>query len=426
MSSPAGRTWAGTHSFAATQLVTATSVEQVQDAVRGRLGRVRALGTRHSFHDLADTDGTLITVTEVDPAPVLDEAAGTVTAGAGIRYGDLALWLEQRGWALHNVGSLPHISIGGATATGTHGSGDELGTLSTAVRGIEYVGADGTVRRVTADDRDFAGHVVHLGAYGIVTRLTLAIEPTFDVRQDVYSGVPWDTVLDDLDGVTGSAYSVSIFARWTDDRVAVIRKTRMGAAAEPDLPEEWRGGSRLTAPMIIDADNWTEQGGLPGPWLHRLPHFRLDATPSVGDEIQTEYFVARQHGAPALHAVRRLAERIDPHLVVTELRTMSADDLWLSGAYDRETLAIHFTWLPHPDAVAALLPAIESALEPFGARPHWGKWHRFDAERLAAVHPRIDEARELFERLDPAGVFSNAHLECLGVRRPLTGATTLV
>ena len=416
MNSPAGQTWAGTHTFAAPRLVNATTIEQVQDAVRGRAGRVRALGTRHSFHDLADTDGTLITVTDVEPAPVLDESARTVTVGAGIRYGDLALWLEERGWALHNLGSLPHISIGGATATGTHGSGDELGNLSTAVRAIEYVGADGDLHRVSLGDQDFDGHVVHLGAIGIVTRLTLAIEPTFDLRQDVYSGVPWDAVLDDLDGVTGSAYSVSVFARWTDEAVAVIRKTRLGAHEEPDLPETWRGGSRLRAPMIIDTDNWTEQGGVPGPWLHRLPHFRLDATPSVGDEIQTEYFVPHEHGAAALHAVRRLADRIDPHLVVTELRTMAADELWLSGAYDREALAIHFTWQPHPDAVAALLPGIESALDPFGARPHWGKWHRFDAARLAAVHPRIDDARKLFQRLDPEAVFSNAHLERLGVR----------
>jgi alditol oxidase len=410
------RTWAGTHTFAAPTLVNATSVQQVQDAVRTRSGRVRALGTRHSFHDIADTDGTLISVLDVDPAPALDETARTVTAGAGIRYGDLALWLEERGWALHNMGSLPHISIGGATATGTHGSGNELGSLSTAVRGIEYVGADGALHTVSACDTDFAGHVVHLGAFGIVTRLTLAVEPTFDLRQDVYSDVPWTSVFDDLDGVTGSAYSVSVFGHWAVDAVSVIRKSRLDPGAEPDLPEDWRGGSRLPTPRILDSDNWTEQGGLRGPWLQRLPHFRLDATPSVGDEIQTEYFVPREHGSAALLAVRNLAERIDPHLLITELRTMTADDLWLSGAYDRDTLAIHFTWLPHPEAVAALLPAIEAALEPFSARPHWGKWHRFDASRLAAVHPRLADARELFERLDPEGVFSNAHLERLGVR----------
>lgn len=408
-----GRTWAGTHTFAAHRILNATTVEQVQDAVRERVGRVRALGTRHSFHDLADTDGTLITVTGIDPDPVLDEAARTVTVGGGVRYGELALWLEERGWALHNLGSLPHISVAGATATGTHGSGNTLGTLSTAVRALEFVDASGSLRRVANGDPDFAGHVVNLGALGIVTRITLAIEPTYSMRQDAYAGVPWQVVLDELDTVTGAGYSVSVFARWTDDAVAVIRKTRLGG--ETQVSPEWRGASPLQTP-IIDSDAWTEQGGVPGAWLHRLPHFRLDRTPSVGDEIQTEYFVDRADGADALRAVRELGPRIDPHLIVTELRTTAADDLWLSGAYGRETLAIHFTWLQHPDAVAVLLPDIERALAPFAARPHWGKWHRFTAERLAAVHPRLSDSRELFARLDPLGAFGNAHLERLGLR----------
>jgi xylitol oxidase len=412
-------TWSGTHVFTAPRFVEAATVDNVRAIIeteRAAGGRVRALGTRHSFHDIADTTGTLVSVTGIPADPVLDRDRRAVTVGAGIRYGELALWLEQHGWALHNMGSLPHISVGGATATGTHGSGDKLGNLSTAVRGLEYVGADGALRTVAPHDPDFEALVVHLGAAGIVTRITLAIEPSYDLRQDAYVGVPWGEVLDDLDGVTGSAYSVSVFARWTDDAVAVIRKTRLESELTPDLPEEWRGGSRLVAPMIIDADNWTEQGGVPGPWLQRLPHFRLDATPSVGDEIQTEYFVAREQAPAALRALRELGARIDPHLVVTELRTMAADHLWLSGAYERDTVAIHFTWMPHPTEVAALLPEIEAALAPFDARPHWGKWHRFDAERLAAVHPRLGDARAVFERLDPDGMFSNAHLERLGVR----------
>lgn len=416
-SEQAERTWAGTHTFAAPRILNATTVEKVQDAVRSRDGRVRALGTRHSFHDLADTDGTLITVTGLDPAPVLDEAGRTVTVGGGIRYGELALWLEQHGWALHNMGSLPHISVAGATATGTHGSGNTLGTLSTAVRALEFVDATGELRTVREGDADFAGHVVHLGAIGIVTRVTLAVQPTYDVRQDVYAGMPWDELLDDVEGVTGSAYSVSVFTRWTEPVVgAVIRKTRIEGGAEPDLPSTWRGAHRTDTLGVIDTASWTVMGGAPGPWLHRVPHFRLEGTPSAGDEIQTEYFVPRAQAADALRAVRELGTRIHPHLIITELRTAAADDLWLSGAYHRETLAIHFTWLPHPDDVAALLPAIESALAPFDARPHWGKWHRFDAQRLAAVHPRLADSRALFERLDPEGVFSNAHLERLGLR----------
>ena len=411
------RTWAGTHTFGAPRILNATSIEQVQEAVRTRTGRVRALGTRHSFHDIADTDGTLITVTGIDAAPVLDETARTVTVGGGIRYGDLALWLEERGWALHNMGSLPHISVAGATATSTHGSGNTLGTLSTAVRGLEFVDAAGELRTVREGDADFAGYVVHLGAIGVVTRVTLAVEPSYEVRQDVYAGLPWAELLGDLEGVTGSAYSVSVFTKWTDHAVgAVIRKTRLEAGAEPDLPASWRGATMIDALGVIETDAWTEVGGVPGRWLHRVPHFRLEGTPSVGEEIQTEYFVARSDGPDALRAVRGLGDRIDPHLIITELRTAAADDLWLSGAYDRETLAIHFTWLPHPDAVAALLPAIESALAPFDARPHWGKWHRFDARRIAAVHPRLGDSRALFERVDPDGVFSNAHLERLGVR----------
>jgi xylitol oxidase len=375
---------------------------------------VRALGTRHSFHDLADTDGTLITVTGIDLSPVLGD--GTVTVGGGIRYGELALWLEERGWALHNMGSLPHISVAGATATATHGSGNTLGTLSTAVRGIEFVDASGALRTVSTADTDFAGYVVHLGAIGIVTRVTLAIEPTYSVRQDVYAGLPWDELLGDLEGVTGSGYSVSVFTKWAEPVVgAVIRKTRL-AEVEPDLPPTWRGATMLEALGLFEVDNWTQVGGVPGPWLHRIPHFGLEGTPSAGDEIQTEYFVARSDGPDALRAVRELGARIDEHLIITELRTMTSDDLWLSGAYGRETLAIHFTWLPHPDAVAGLLPDIERALAPFAARPHWGKWHRFDAERLAAAHPRLADSRALFERLDPEGVFANAHLERLGVR----------
>ena len=413
----AGRTWAGTHTFGAAGIVHATTVEQVQDAVTGRQGRVRALGTRHSFNDLADTDGTLITVTGIAPDPVLDEAARTVTVGGGILYGVLALWLEERGWALHNMGSLPHISVAGATATSTHGSGNTLGTLSTAVRALEFVDAAGSLRTVRAADPDFAGHVVNLGAIGIVTRITLAIEPTYAVRQDVYAGLPWNELLDDLDGVTGSGYSVSVFTRWAQPVVgAVIRKTRLIDGIVPDLPATWRGATVADAIGLFEVDNWTQVGGVPGPWLHRIPHFGLEGTPSAGDEIQTEYFVARADGADALRAVRELGDRIDEHLIISELRTAAADDLWLSGAYGRDTLAIHFTWLPHPDAVAALLPDIERALAPFGARPHWGKWHRFDAQRLAAVHPRLSDSRELFARLDPGGAFSNAHLERLGVR----------
>jgi xylitol oxidase len=410
----AGSTWAGTHAFAAPTIVDARSIDEVRDVV-GAGGRVRALGTRHSFHDLADTDGTLVTVTGIPADPVLDEQRREVTVGPGTRYGVLARWLEDRGWALHNLGSLPHISIGGAIATGTHGSGHGNGSLTTAVRRLEYVGATGALTTVRAGHPDFAALAVGLGAFGIVVRVTLAIEPSFRMRQDVYSGLTWPTFLADPDAVTGSAYSVSVFTNWGDEVGDVWRKSRL---EEADPPDEWLGARRRTdtASLVGSTDNLTTQHGEPGAWCDRLPHFRLDATPSNGDEIQSEYFVARADAAAALSAVRALADDIRPHLLVSELRTVRADDLWLSGASGRDTLAIHFTWANHPGPVRALLPRIEAALAPFGARPHWGKWHTMDADAVAAVFPRLADACAVFERLDPDARFANEHLRRLGIR----------
>ncbi|MDF1477919.1 FAD-binding protein [Leifsonia sp. H3M29-4] len=413
--------WSGTYRFTAPRLVEATTIDEVRAAIAAG-GPVRALGTRHSFNDLADSAGTLVTVTDIPADPVLDEANASVTVSAGTRYGVLAAWLEQRGWALHNMGSLPHISIAGAVATGTHGSGNRNGALSTAVRAIEFVDARGELTVVRRGDPDFAGLAVGLGAYGVVVRVTLDIEPSFRVRQDIYRGMPWEAYLQQVDEVMGAAYSVSVFTDWLGPTIGQVwRKTRLGAGHD-EVPDLWLGAVRdrhAAQSLFAEVDdNLTRQGGEPGPWSERLPHFRLDSTPSNGDEIQTEYFVDRAVGAQALGAVRALGERIAPYLLITELRTVAADDLWLSGAYGRDTLAIHFTWRNEPDAVRALLPDLESALADFDARPHWGKLNGIPPQTIAHVTPRLADARDLFERLDPVGTFSNAHLERLGVRAP--------
>ncbi|KQM15945.1 hypothetical protein ASF83_08495 [Plantibacter sp. Leaf171] len=422
------RNWAGTHTFAAPRIVNATSIDEVRslvaDAARNGT-RVRALGTRHSFTDLADSDGTLITVLDIPADPVFDEAAGSVTIGAGTRYGIAAAWLAEHGLAFHNMGSLPHISIGGAIATGTHGSGNDNGILSSAVSGLEYVDATGELVHVRRGDPGFDGLVIGLGAYGVVVRVTVDVQPAYRVRQDVYRDVPWDAVLADFEGVTGGAYSVSIFTNWLGDTIEQIWwKTRLVAGDDelPVVPESWLGVQRdaLTAGNLVetDPDNLTLQGGVPGDWWERLPHFRLESTPSNGDEIQTEYFIDRADGPAAITALRAIGDRIAPLLLVTELRTAAPDKLWLSGAYHREMLAVHFTWRNLPEEVRAVLPAIEEALAPFGARPHWGKLNLLTAERIAEVVPRLADARDLFERLDPAGTFTNAHLERIGVRLP--------
>jgi xylitol oxidase len=413
----AGWTWARTHEFGAARVVDARSVDDVIAAVRAG-GPVKALGTRHSFNAIADTAGTLVTVTGIPADPVLDESARTVTVGAGTRYGELAPWLEQRGWALHNLGSLPHISIGGATATGTHGSGLGLGSLSTAVAALEYVGADGEVHRAARSDEGFDGMVVGLGAFGVTTRVTLDIQPTFAVAQRVYAGLPWEALLEDPRAVFGAAYSVSVFTQWNEPTLEQVWvKSRVGI--DDGLPAEWLGSHRLDSGTNLaggDPAALTPHTGEPGPWLERLPHFRLEFTPSNGDEIQSEYFVPFAQAADAIDAVRALASDIAPHLHVTELRTVAAGPLWLSGEYERETLCIHFTWRNHAQAVAALTPRIEAALAPFAPRPHWGKVNSLSRAAIAAVHPRLADSRELFARLDPEGRFASEHLETLGAR----------
>jgi len=396
--------------------VTVTSVEDVR-RILDAPGRVRALGTRHSFTDLPDTTGTLIDVTGLPTEITLDSDARTVTVSAGTRYGELALWLEQRGWAMGNMGSLPHINVGGAIATGTHGSGDGNPVLSDSVTALRYVGADAELHEVRRGDGDFDALVVGLGAYGVVVAVTLAIQPTFRMRQDVYSGVSWDAALADYDAVTAAGYSVSVFTLWEPESLGFVWvKTRLedDYAAVPEVLLD--GVHAPDAAPLGAIDNVTELGGVPGPWMLRLPHFRLDAQPSFGDEIQTEYFVERRHAAGALRAVQALGDGIRPHLFVSELRTAAADELWLSPAYQRDVVIIHFTWLNHPEGVRSMLPAIEEALAPFDARPHWGKVHGFDRASIERVHPRLADAREVFERLDPDGRFVNAHLEHLGVR----------
>ncbi|MDX5449750.1 MAG: FAD-binding protein [Actinomycetes bacterium] len=417
-----GANWAGTHTFAAREIIEASTEEEVQRAVRAAPGRIKALGTRHSFNDVADTDGTLITVWKINKPPLVDltsPAMPTVNAPAGMRYGLLGRWLQQRGWALHNTGSLPHISVAGAAATGTHGSGARNGCQATALRRLEYVDAFGEMRTARHGQPGFEGLAVGLGAFGIITEVTLAIQPTYDVRQDVYTGMPWEHLLSETPEILSDAYSVSIFTTWTEPTVQQIwRKSGIGLDATP--PDEWHGAHRTAdsdARLVDgDPDALTPQGGIPGPWIDRLPHFRLSHVPSNGTEIQSEYFVDMAVAGEALAAVRALGERVTEHLMVSELRAVAADDLWLSGAYGRDTLAIHFTWEQDPAGVRETLPLIEEALAPFDARPHWGKWHAFDAAAIARVHPRIADARELYEELDPEGRFVNDYLMRLGVR----------
>jgi xylitol oxidase len=406
-----GENWAGSHTFDAEVLQRPSDATELRELIL-RGGPVRALGSRHSFTDLADTAGRLVSIERFAPDLVIDESARTASFSAGLRYGDLAQQLQARGWALHNLASLPHITVAGAVATGTHGSGDRNGNLATAVAAIEFFDGTGELVRLSRQDADFDGAVVSLGALGFVTRITLDIQPTFDVRQDLYNDLPWSAVVEHFDDITSSAYSVSLFTKWLGDTIDIAwLKTRMDA---PVPPTELFGATLQTVDehMISDqpATNTTVQGGIPGPWSDRLAHFKLGFTPSAGDELQSEYLVPRTTIQEAIAAMRALAPLIEPLLLVTEIRTMTADRLWLSGAYDRDTVGLHFTWKKLPTEVGNLLPQIEDALLPLGARPHWGKVFAAGVDQLAPLYPRFDDFRALVAKYDPEGLFRNAFL----------------
>lgn len=408
-----GANWAGNYVFRAPELRTPETIEQLQDLV-GASRRIRALGTRHSFNDLADSVGTLVSLVDREPEPRLDSQRMTVSVAAGTRYGVLASWLNVQGFALHNMGSLPHISVAGAVATGTHGSGNALGTLSTAVAGLQLVTGEGQLLEVDRSHPQFDGMVVSLGALGIVTRVTLDIQPTFEVRQDVYVDLPWHVALAEFEAITSSAYSVSLFTDWRGDTLqSAWFKTRLASGESGSMPAAMFGApAAMTETSLAEGENnTTVQGGIPGPWSERLPHFRLDSTPSNGDELQTEYFVDRRQAPGALAAVRCLGESIAPHLLITELRTTAADDLWLSPANGRPSLAIHFTWKNEPEAVARLTPQIQAVLAPFDARPHWGKCNTMTVADVAPLYPKLPEFASLAERMDPQHHFRNAYLE---------------
>ena len=413
-----GVNWARNHRYAARTLHRPTSVDQVQD-IAARAVNVRVLGSRHSFNDIADAD-ELISLEALPDGVEIDSAAGTVSFAAGLRYGALVDSLARAGLALHNLASLPHISVAGAVATATHGSGVANGNLATAVAGLDLVTSAGELLRVSRGDPDFDGMVVGLGALGAVTRVALDVEPAYQVRQRVFEGLSWEALAEHFDEIMACGYSVSVFTRWQETVDQVWVKSRL------DQPE--RTGSELLGARPATADRHpilgidpapaTPQLGRPGPWHDRLPHFRLGFTPSAGEELQSEYLLPRRHAVPAIEAIRALAHRIRPLLLVTEIRTVAADRLWMSTSYGADSVALHFTWRQQPQAVAELLVALERALAPFGARPHWGKVFAADAASVTPRYERYADFVALAGRLDARGAFRNGWLQ-----RCVLGAT---
>jgi xylitol oxidase len=349
------------------------------------------------------------------PADIaIDRDAGTVSCSAGLTYGELAGILEQHGLALHNLASLPHISLAGAITTGTHGSGDRNGNLSSAVAGLELVLSNGEILRARRGDPDFPGLVVNLGALGAMTRVMLDVQPTYLVAQRVYENLAWQALADHLDEVTSSGYSVSLFTDWGESITQVWVKTRatdLAAVAREELFGATAARENLHPVAGVSPVNCTPQLDEPGSWWERVPHFRFDYQPGVGDELQSEYLLPRRHALSAIEVVRAMAPRIRPLLHGAEIRTIAGDDLWMSPEYGRDTVALHFTWRLDQTGVERLLVDLESALRPFEPRPHWSKLFLARSDAIASVYERLPDFLELVERLDPRGAFRNAWFE---------------
>ena len=407
-----GKNWAGNYTYRARKLHRPSTIEQLQE-ILAKAPCMRVLGSRHSFNDIADSL-ELITLEAMPMDVVVDHAADTVSLNAALKYGELVQKLNEEGVALHNLASLPHISVAGAVATATHGSGEANGNLATAVVGLELVTSGGEIMEISRGEPYFDGLVVGLGALGAVTRITLDVEPAYEVRQRVFEGLSWEALFERFDEIVSCGYSVSIFTRWDETIDQVWVKSRV--TDEPEQVENDLFGAAAAAvdrhPILgLDASSCTPQLGRVGSWADRLPHFRMGFTPSSGEELQSEYLFPRRYAVEAIEAVRSLADEIRPILQVSEIRAVAADRLWMSMNYGQDSVGIHFTWKPERDAVEDMLVRLESALVPFEARPHWGKLFNADTAALAPLYERMSDFIRLVERLDPRGAFRNSWLK---------------
>lgn len=412
---PRLRNWAGNLEYGTNNLEKPAVTAEVSSAIL-RNPKLRTLGTRHAFNTIADSRHLLLSTQSLDKIVGIDKTAGRVTVGAGLRYGQLAAYLQENGLALHNLASLPHISVGGAVATATHGSGVRNGNLSAPVTALEIVNGQGKVIRLERGrDEDFEGAVVGLGACGVMTNISLEIQPTFDVAQDVYLKLPMNQLYDHYNDIMSMGYSVSLFTDWQSDTINQwwIKRRISNDAARP--PAERFGAhlaDRNVHPIIeLSAENCTDQMGVAGPWHERLPHFKMGFTPSSGDELQAEYFVPYDKGVEAIQAVYQLRDLIKPVILITEIRTIAADNFWMSPCYKRDSVAIHFTLKPDKAGVAKLLPRVEEKLMPLGVRPHWAKLFTLAPSYIQKQYEKLPDFVRLMKRMDPLGKFVNEFID---------------
>jgi len=407
--------WAGNLTYGTTNIEYPTSVDALQQLVK-KYNKVKVLGTRHCFNTIADSKDRFISLRDMNKIIALDQQAQTVTVEGGIKYGELAPYLHENGFALHNLASLPHISIAGAVATATHGSGIKNGNLSTAVLGIEFINAAGELVNLTKknDGDKFNGAVVALGAFGVVTKLTLELQPTFNMKQVVYRNLAMSELEKNFNEIMGSGYSVSLFTDWKNKNINEVwvksKVENENDAARPELFGAKLAQQNLHPIETESAENCTDQMGVPGPWYERMPHFKMGFKPSAGKELQAEYFVPIEHAYEAMMIFEKLTEKITPHLFISEIRAIAADDFWMSPCHKKTCVALHTTWKQEVEAVMQLLPVLEEQLAPFEARPHWAKLFTMSPSVLRSRYEKLNDFKQLVSQYDPNGKFRNEFL----------------
>jgi xylitol oxidase len=379
--------WAGNLEYTTSRIHYPETIDQVSEVVR-QSKYIRALGSRHSFNTIADSNENLVSLERMNTIVALDWLQHTITVEAGIKYGEVCEHLHMHGYALHNLASLPHISIAGA------------------VSALEFVNAAGEVITLSRADGDiFNGAVVNLGALGIITKITLDLVPAFDVQQYVYLNLPLQQLRENFIAIMSAGYSVSLFTKYQNNTINEVWVKKQ-SDIPADIPVEFYGArlaTRNVHPIEEEsAENCTDQLGLVGPWYDRLPHFKMGFKPSSGKELQSEYFIPIEYAYKAFMAIESLHEQIAPHLFISEVRTIRADDLWMSPCYKRDCIAIHFTWHQKVDTVMTLLP--------FNPAPHWGKLFTLTPDKIASRFERLADFKQLLKKYDSQGKFRNDFL----------------
>ncbi|HZK82126.1 MAG TPA: FAD-binding protein [Humisphaera sp.] len=417
MSEREGYNWAGNFKYGAREIHRPKTLAELQSLVSGSR-KIRALGSRHSFSRVADiADGDLVSLEHFKSIGI-DSSRKTAEIGAGVTFAELCVALDPYRLALPNLLSLLRVTVAGACATASHGSGNSNKILAAAVVAMEIIAADGQILRVSRDDPQFDGMVVALGALGVVTKLTLALQPTFDVEQRVFDGIPVQTVFSDFAQIMSSGYSVSLFTNFADEMVQCWVKSLRANSGEVNIPAALSMATPASRQVHMLGDMppefCTEQLGKPGIWHWRLPHFNADDTPSSGSEIQSEFVVPMPYAVDALRSIQALGNRISKLLQISEIRTIASDTLWMSPCFHEASVAIHFTWKDDRDGVLKILPDIEAALKPFNPKAHYGKLctDKFLTD-MGSRNLQLLRFVRLMKEFDCNGKFHNEYLQTL-------------